>query len=503
MDAFESEEVKNAIGELGTLMGQALKFGAKILPDVIGAITWLMKKVQGLVNLLGGDAKAGLLAFVGVLGAMKLASGLASFGMTSLVSRFTPLGKATKAATDAANKAAEGTKAIAEAKAKEMAANTSSIGPQTAATTSTTTAGKAAAWSGKQMMALGFAILMMGAAIAIAAFGLSYLVESFKGLTGPQALGAVAALVVVMGGFILMLYAMIPVITALGSVTYAVGPALIALGLAFLLIGAGIGLAAWGMSKLVDAFYLLSPEQAMAAVAAIQIVMTSILVGLALMIPIIFFAAKANAGLAISLVALGAAFALASLAALPMAAALWVLSWPLADISEDLMALMSIIKTPAEEGAISPISKLTKELKAAIPEIDAFTDAWIRMTLAINRVAINPKPTIITTIMMERLFGSISSVGPQSAASTVRVIEKAKEYQKEVVKNKDNVDALVELLKAKGDVPGGGAGGGASLDGAVIRLEVGGNQFGDYIIKTQQQYAEFTGQGQHFTAKRG
>ncbi len=119
--------------------------------------------------------------------------------------------------------------------------------------------GKAAGAAAPGILALGAAIALVGVGIGAAAFGLSYLVDSFSKLTGPQAFGAVAAIAVVMGGFVAIIYAMTPAIGLLaGTATIAAAP-LIALGAAFLMIGAGIGIAAFGISYLVDSISKLGP----------------------------------------------------------------------------------------------------------------------------------------------------------------------------------------------------------------------------------------------------
>jgi hypothetical protein len=136
--------------------------------------------------------------------------------------------------------------------------NASKMGEQSkqmdSVTNSTSKLGAASSVSAGQILALGAALLMVGAAIWLASKGLASLVESFKGLTGPQALGAVAGIALVMGGFVAIIYAMIPAIAALGAVSTPVAIPLIALGVAFLLLGGGIALAALGLSVLVDSF---------------------------------------------------------------------------------------------------------------------------------------------------------------------------------------------------------------------------------------------------------
>lgn len=122
------------------------------------------------------------------------------------------------------------------------------------------------------MLALGGAILMIGVGIGAAAFGMSYLVESFAGLSGPQMVGAIASIAVLTAGF----YLMIPAVATAGATSaLAVGP-LLALGGAILMMGAGVGLAAYGFSLLVNSFKGLSGDQAAAAAASIVAVSVSI-----------------------------------------------------------------------------------------------------------------------------------------------------------------------------------------------------------------------------------
>lgn len=114
--------------------------------------------------------------------------------------------------------------------------------------------GSSAGGAAKGLLAFGAALLMVGGAIYLAATGLSKLTQSFSELTGPQALGALGAIVAVMGGFVAIIYAMVPAIATLGAVSTPVAIPLLALGAAFLMIGGAIWLAATGISTLVDSF---------------------------------------------------------------------------------------------------------------------------------------------------------------------------------------------------------------------------------------------------------
>jgi hypothetical protein len=118
--------------------------------------------------------------------------------------------------------------------------------------------------SAKELLAFGAAMLMMGAGIGAAAFGLSYLVEAFQGLTAAQMVGAIVGMIVVFAGFAVAI-----VLLGKASLT-SVGP-MMALGVALLLMGGGIAIAAYGMSLLVASFAQLEGDQIWAAAQAIMV----------------------------------------------------------------------------------------------------------------------------------------------------------------------------------------------------------------------------------------
>jgi len=121
------------------------------------------------------------------------------------------------------------------------------------------TAAKAAGLSSGPLMALGVAIMFMGAGMGIAAAGMGELVKGFAGLSGPQiwgAIGAILILTVAMGGFLVLMGKGL----ASGILPTSAG-LMLALGAAFLMLGAGVALAGWGMSKFVEAFSSLSVSQ--------------------------------------------------------------------------------------------------------------------------------------------------------------------------------------------------------------------------------------------------
>lgn len=163
-----------------------------------------------------------------------------------------------------------------------------------------------------KIMAVGVALLLVGAAIAVASLGLAKLVESFKGLENAgMALGAIT---VVMAGFVGMLAIMIPIITVLGKVATGVAGPLLALGAAFLMIGLGIGLATYGVSKLIDSISKLNTEQ-LASVPKIllSIVVPMTLLGISFMMMASGLAAMAASG-ALAMPVIGSLIALAAVA---------------------------------------------------------------------------------------------------------------------------------------------------------------------------------------------
>lgn len=106
-------------------------------------------------------------------------------------------------------------------------------------------AGLMAKGAATSMLAFGGAVLMIGVGIGAAALGLAQLVGAFKDLTGGQIAGALSAIVLVMGGFAIM-------VNILATASLTAAPGLYALGGAVLMIGAGIGIAALGMSLFVN-----------------------------------------------------------------------------------------------------------------------------------------------------------------------------------------------------------------------------------------------------------
>jgi len=219
------------------------------LEPVIKAITWF---VDLLVKIMTNPFGKWLIIIVGGLLLLTVIAYKAAAGIVAVQATLGALG---------------GTAAAAGASATNAGRGVGNFLSHTAR--GARNLGNALKGTYKEILAFGAAIMMIGAGIAVAAYGLSYLVLAFKDLSGGQIAGALAALVIVGALFAGMLY-----ILATASLT-AAGP-LIALGIAFLLIGGGIFLAAKGMSLLVAAFGDLKGGQIFAAALSLIFFSTAI-----------------------------------------------------------------------------------------------------------------------------------------------------------------------------------------------------------------------------------
>jgi len=168
-------------------------------------------------------------------------------------------------------------------------------------------AGNAARISAGGIAAFGLAAVGIGLGIAIAAYGISLLVESFAGLNKEQIDGATTA-ILYFGGVIVGLAVILGVL-AYSGVLPAAALGMLAFGGAIALMGLGIMLAAAGMSLLVSSFKELDPKQIIALATGFGMISISLwsLIGALLAIGV----AALIGGPA--LYGLGAAFALMGL----------------------------------------------------------------------------------------------------------------------------------------------------------------------------------------------
>ncbi|MEC9029303.1 MAG: hypothetical protein VYB74_03340, partial [Cyanobacteriota bacterium] len=108
--------------------------------------------------------------------------------------------------------------------------------------------GQAASENWKGMLAFGAAVLLMGAAVAIAAWGVGQLVSSFKGFSATEILAITLALVAFGAMMVGLAYVLVLAAPALAGASVG----LLAFGGAMLLMGAAIAVAASGIATLVN-----------------------------------------------------------------------------------------------------------------------------------------------------------------------------------------------------------------------------------------------------------
>ena len=114
--------------------------------------------------------------------------------------------------------------------------------------------------SPKQLLAFGAAFILIGTGIAIAALGMAQFVKAFKGLSPEETAAAQSALL----GFGIAIGILLVALTALAFAGPALAPGIVVLwafGGAVALIGAGVGIAAAGISLLVTAIGGLDPAK--------------------------------------------------------------------------------------------------------------------------------------------------------------------------------------------------------------------------------------------------
>jgi hypothetical protein len=123
--------------------------------------------------------------------------------------------------------------------------------------------GAAASASASQIAAMGFAVLMVGGGVALAALGVAHLAATL-GELGASAILVVPAVIGLGFGFNAMTVSLL----GLGTVAAGVSWAILAVGAAVLMMGAGVGIAAVGIgmmaegfAQLVSSFKELTPAQ--------------------------------------------------------------------------------------------------------------------------------------------------------------------------------------------------------------------------------------------------
>lgn len=200
---------------------------------VIGALNWMVD-----LYLKANDAIRK--AFDGLIGLGTILAAVA--GSYLLISKWLKI-KAFLTAADTKLTLSNAGAALKDAFAKKTQA-----GAQEGLNNSMNKAGPAAAKSVGPMLAMGAAVLMIGAGIGLAAWGISSMIASLEGLST----GALITAGIITSVLILAFVGLAIAIVTLGAASAVSFKFVLALGAGLLLVGAGIALAAAGMGYLVQ-----------------------------------------------------------------------------------------------------------------------------------------------------------------------------------------------------------------------------------------------------------
>jgi hypothetical protein len=215
-------------------------------------------------------------------------------------------------------------------------------------------AGQTAARTAPQMLALGVAVLLIGAGIAVAALGMAEFVKSFAGMSA----GQIMAISVALGVFGATLYFLIPALIGLAAGAAGVG-VLLALGAAVLLIGGGIAIAAIGIGMMAEGFAVMFAALDLEKVGAFSLFIATVSLAAIFLIP------AAIGMLALGVGLLGVAFALKFIATKDLEA--------IALFSESLASIQS--------GQLLETAKAIKQVAKAMDDIPSYKAMTFRTIL--------------------------------------------------------------------------------------------------------------------------
>jgi hypothetical protein len=226
-------------------------------------------------------------------------------------------------------------------------------------------AGATAARTAPQMLALGVAVLLIGAGIAVAALGMAEFVKAFAGMSA----GQILAISVALGVFGAMLYFLIPALIGLAAGAPGVA-ILLALGAAVLMIGGAIALVAVGVGKMAEGVAVMFTSMDVEKVKAFSLFIATV------SLAAIFLFPAAIGMLALGVGLLGVAFALKFIATDDLEA--------IALFSESLASIQS--------GQLLETAKAIREVAKAmddIPNKKAFTFTTILQRVEASANAIS------------------------------------------------------------------------------------------------------------------
>jgi len=157
------------------------------------------------------------------------------------------------------------TKLQAKAELEQAAATATNDAVQKKSIATKVAAGAAAGASAGGMLAFGAAVLLVGAGIGLAAWGLAQFVASFQGMEA----GQIAAVALALFTFALALAALtIPLTFLSGPVGWLIAAALGGLSLVFVALGAATGMAASSLTEIASSLSTIASLTTLAAVAS-------------------------------------------------------------------------------------------------------------------------------------------------------------------------------------------------------------------------------------------
>lgn len=257
-------------------------------------------------------------------------------------------------------------------------------------------AGKSAQNNAKNLLSLGAAILMIGGGVFLAAFGISKLAESMKGMNSQQIMGLVGAIIALGVTFVII-------------TKFSKGS--IELGVALLLMGAGIALATLGIAQMAEAFQNLNSVQIDGMIAT--------------------FATLGIAIAALAIVATGASFPLLALggAIALIGVGIYLASSGMSSFVESIKGL-SLSNVLSASMAIKGIASAMKEI---IP-ITFVTSMGINsIVYSFNALSISLNSLNLEKIkLINNIFTSISAISNATVSSLGQVGMAIKEIAKAI-----------------------------------------------------------------------
>ncbi|MDP3986998.1 MAG: hypothetical protein Q8P81_02115 [Nanoarchaeota archaeon] len=367
-EAKTQEDLNSLIRDARPLMEKMMdimkQLGAVVLPiltDLAKYLGWFLDKLNYLGEITNGWVYKGIM----LLGAALLINKIRLFDIGGLTSKviglFSGLGN---------------TAASSAGKLGTLATQQGLLNQKTAAS------GPAAASSVGPMLAFGFAILMIGAGIFLAVYGLSLLATAIKGMSGEQMLLLAGILLVIVGG-----------IVALAFVSAAAAIPVMAFGFGLLMVGAGVALIGLGLSLVINSIkgFLEMVIQNSAVMGTLALQIAELAIGFA---AIALFGPAA----ALSLVAIAVGFGSLSLA-------LWsIKTSDLQAVSSMFVAISNLSLSTA-----SSISNIAGSIKEMISVID---------TMPTNKA-----------LEFAYTFNSMSMVSTERVDNVKRLVDQAERYR--------------------------------------------------------------------------